>query len=35
MDRAIKATFTIIKTKMTAAPANKKYIALTATAERV
>jgi hypothetical protein len=28
MDRAIKATFTIIKTKMTAALANKKYIAL-------
>jgi hypothetical protein len=34
MNRAIKATFTIIETKMTAAPANKKYFALIATAER-
>jgi hypothetical protein len=45
MDRAIKASLfcqplmmrsvnTIIETKMTAAPANKKYIALIATAER-
>jgi hypothetical protein len=32
MDRAIN--FAIIETKMTAAPANKKYFALIATAER-
>ena len=34
MDRAIKATFTIVETKMIEALANKKYIALIATAER-